>query len=53
MDREDFDLLSDNNRPALMELVQNYICWDDPEKMSSGKPRMGLLQLYVSCISFR
>ena len=49
MGREDVDLVGDNDRPALMELV-DYFCGDDPEEMSSGKPRMCfttiVLQLY-------
>ena len=50
MGREDFDLVGDNDRPALMELVEDYFCGDDPEESSSGKPWMGFttiaLQLY-------
>ena len=50
MAREDFDLFSDNDRPAFMELGEDYFCGDDPEEISSGKPWMGFttiaLQLY-------
>ena len=50
MGREDFDLVGDNDRPALMELAEDYFCGEDPEEMSSGKPRMCfttiVLQLY-------
>jgi len=54
----DFDLFSDNDRLALMELAEDRFCGDDPEEMSSGKPQMCFttiaLQLYqVSLISHR
>ena len=53
MGREDFDLVGDNDRPALMELVEDYFCGDDPEEMSSGKPRMCFTTIVLGCISFR
>ena len=34
---DDFDLFAACDRPALMELVEEYFCGEDPDDMSSGK----------------
>ncbi len=39
--QDDFDLFGDSDRNALMELVHDYFCGDDPE----GKPRLEVCQL--------
>ena len=38
--QEDFDLFSDTDRNAMMALVEDYFCGDEPTEMSSGKPRL-------------
>ena len=38
--QEDFDLFSDSDRNAMMALVEDYFCGDEPTEMSSGKPRL-------------
>ena len=40
--QEDFDLFSDSDRNAMMALVEDYFCGDEPTEMSSGKPRLGV-----------
>ena len=34
---DDFDLFAVCDRPALMDLVEEYFCCEDPDDMSSGK----------------
>ena len=38
--QEDCDLFSDSDRNAMMALVEDYFCADEPTEMSSGKPRL-------------
>ena len=40
--QEDFDLFGDSDRHALMALVEDYFCEDEPTEMSSGKPVVSL-----------
>jgi len=34
---DDFDLFGGSDRPALMNLIEEYFCGEDPDGMSSGK----------------
>ena len=34
---DDFDLFGGSDRPALMNLIEEYFCREDPDGMSSGK----------------
>ena len=38
----DFDLFSDSDRNAMMPLVEDYFCRDEPTEMSFGKPHLGV-----------
>ena len=35
--KEDFQLFAPSDREALMSLVEDYFCGDDPEETSSGR----------------
>ncbi len=40
MGEDDFDLFGASDRSALMDMISDYFCGDDPEEVSSGKPRL-------------
>ena len=46
---DDFDLFVACDRPALMDLIEEYYCGEDPDDMSSGKCNdtvFGIIQPY-------
>ncbi len=40
MGEDDFDLFGASDRSALMDMISDYFVGDDPEEVSSGKPRL-------------